>query len=300
MLQDKERPAPLMLREKEHHAPNGLIVLLGLLAVLAGSISGLIMAASAEQAPVAIMFAVIVALVAVGFGGLFTVNPNEGRVLTLFGKYVGTVREAGLWFANPFYAKKRISNRVRNFETTKLKVNDNHGNPIEIAAVVVWKVVDSAEALFEVDDYQHYVQTQSESAVRALAQTFPYDAHATDEIALSTHPLEVAKGLQGAIAERLEKAGVQVIEARISHLAYAPEIASAMLRRQQASAIIAARRKIVEGAVGMVENALELISEKSIVKLDDERKAAMVSNLLVVLCSDRDAQPIVNTGTIYQ
>jgi regulator of protease activity HflC (stomatin/prohibitin superfamily) len=289
-----------MLREKEHHAPNGLVVLLALLAVLAGSIYGLISAATADRAPLAITFAVTVALISVGFGGLFTVNPNEGRVLTLFGKYVGTVREAGLWFANPFYAKKRISNRVRNFETTKLKVNDNHGNPIEIAAVVVWKVVDSAEALFEVDDYQHYVQTQSESAVRALAQTFPYDAHATEEIALSTHPQEVAKGLQSAIAERLEKAGVSVIEARISHLAYAPEIASAMLRRQQASAIIAARRKIVEGAVGMVENALELISEKSIVKLDDERKAAMVSNLLVVLCSDRDAQPIVNTGTIYQ
>jgi regulator of protease activity HflC (stomatin/prohibitin superfamily) len=179
-------------------------------------------------------------------------------------------------------------------------VNDNHSNPIEIAAVVVWRVVDSAEALFEVDDYQHFVQTQSESAVRALAQSYPYDAHLVEEIALSTHPAEVAKGLQSAIQERLDKAGVNVIEARISHLAYAPEIASAMLRRQQASAIIAARKKIVEGAVGMVENALELISAKSIVVLDDERKAAMVSNLLVVLCSDRDAQPIVNTGTIYQ
>jgi hypothetical protein len=289
-----------MLREKEHRATNGLAFLLVGLVVLGMSVFGVINAAIAERPGMVGASIALLVLMGIGFGGLFTVNPNEGRVLTLFGRYIGTVREAGLWFANPFYAKKRISNRVRNFETTKLKVNDNHGNPIEIAAVVVWKVVDSAEALFEVDDYQHYVQTQSESAVRALAQTFPYDAHATDEIALSTHPLEVAKGLQGAIAERLEKAGVQVIEARISHLAYAPEIASAMLRRQQASAIIAARRKIVEGAVGMVENALELISEKSIVKLDDERKAAMVSNLLVVLCSDRDAQPIVNTGTIYQ
>ena len=289
-----------MLREKEHRATNGLAFLLFGLGLLGGSMFGLINAATAERAALAVAWSVLLVVICIGFGGLFTVNPNEGRVLTLFGKYVGTVRQAGLWFANPFYAKKRISNRVRNFETTKLKVNDNHGNPIEIAAVVVWKVVDSAEALFEVDDYQHYVHTQSESAVRTLAQTFPYDAHATDDIALSTHPQEVAKGLQGAIAERLEKAGVQVIEARISHLAYAPEIASAMLRRQQASAIIAARRKIVEGAVGMVENALELISEKSIVKLDDERKAAMVSNLLVVLCSDRDAQPIVNTGTIYQ
>jgi regulator of protease activity HflC (stomatin/prohibitin superfamily) len=289
-----------MLREKEHRATNGLAFLLIGIVVLVGSVMGLIGAANAERAGLVVVFAVILVTMFVGFGGLFTVNPNEARVLTLFGRYIGTVREAGLWFANPFFAKKRISLRVRNFETTKLKVNDNHSNPIEIAAVVVWKVVDSAEALFEVDDYQHYVQTQSESAVRALAQTFPYDAHATDEIALSTHPQEVAKGLQAAIAERLEKAGVDVIEARISHLAYAPEIASAMLRRQQASAIIAARKKIVEGAVGMVENALDLISDKALVQLDNERKAAMVSNLLVVLCSDRDAQPIVNTGTIYQ
>jgi regulator of protease activity HflC (stomatin/prohibitin superfamily) len=289
-----------MLREKEHRATNGLAFLLVSLAGLAVSIFGLISAAKAERPAMAVIWVVVFGLMCLGFGGLFSVNPNEARVLTLFGKYVGTVREAGLWFANPFYAKKRISLRVRNFETAKLKVNDNHSNPIEIAAIVVWKVTDSAEALFEVDDYQHYVQTQSESAVRALAQTFPYDAHATDDIALSTHPQEVAKGLQAAISERLEKAGVNVIEARISHLAYAPEIASAMLRRQQASAIIAARFKIVEGAVGMVENALDLISAKSLVQLDEERKAAMVSNLLVVLCSDRDAQPIVNTGTIYQ
>jgi len=288
-----------MLKEKEHRATNGLFVLLVGLAVLAMSIIGL-GAANAERDAVVVAWIILIGLVCFAFGGLFTVNPNDAKVLTLFGKYIGTVREAGLWFANPFYVKKRISLRIRNFETAKLKVNDNHGNPIEIAAVVVWKVVDSAEALFEVDDYQHYVQTQSESAVRALAQTFPYDAHATGEIALSTHPQEVAKGLQAAISERLEKAGVQVIEARISHLAYAPEIASAMLRRQQASAIIAARAKIVEGAVGMVENALDLISQKSLVVLDDERKAQMVSNLLVVLCSDRDAQPIVNTGTIYQ
>jgi len=289
-----------MFREKEHRATNGLAFLLLGLVMIGAGIFGLVGAAQAERPGMFAGVGLFMVLVFVSFAGLFTVNPNEARVLTLFGKYIGTVREAGLWFANPFFAKKRISLRVRNFETTKLKVNDNHSNPIEIAAVVVWKVVDSAEALFEVDDYQHYVQTQSESAVRALAQTFPYDAHASGEIALSTHPQEVAKGLQAAIAERLEKAGVQVIEARISHLAYAPEIASAMLRRQQASAIIAARYKIVEGAVGMVENALELISAKSIVALDDERKAAMVSNLLVVLCSDRDAQPIVNTGTIYQ
>ena len=289
-----------MLREKELKATNGLLVLLVGLAMLIVSIVGLVGAANAEAAGRAIAWGVLLTLSIVAFSGLFTVNPNEGRVLTLFGRYMGTVREAGLFFANPFYMKKRISLRVRNFETAKLKVNDNHSNPIEIAAVVVWRVVDSAEALFEVDDYQHYVQTQSEAAVRALAQSYPYDAHLVEEIALSTHPAEVAKGLQSAIQDRLEKAGVNVIEARISHLAYAPEIASAMLRRQQASAIIAARYKIVEGAVGMVENALELISQKSLVTLDDERKAAMVSILLVVLCSDRDAQPIVNAGTIYQ
>jgi regulator of protease activity HflC (stomatin/prohibitin superfamily) len=294
-----------MLREKEHKATSGLFVLLLIFALFIMSLVGIVTGASSAEdgGPWGyLILPSVFVLVAtfVSFFGLFTVNPNEAKVLTLFGRYIGTVREAGLWFANPFYIKKKISLRVRNFETTKLKVNDNHSNPIEIGAVVVWKVVDSAEALFEVDDFQHYVQTQSEAAVRALAQSYPYDAHLVEEIALSTHPAEVAKGLQSAIQDRLEKAGVNVIEARISHLAYAPEIASAMLRRQQASAIIAARYKIVEGAVGMVENALELISQKSLVALDDERKAAMVSNLLVVLCSDRDAQPIVNTGTIYQ
>lgn len=289
-----------MLREQEFKPVHGLFMLLVMFGMLAAVLAGIIAAANAENGLGAALLALLAVIVSIGFAGFFAVNPNEARVVTLFGRYIGTVREAGLWFANPFYIKKRISLRVRNFETTKLKVNDNHSNPIEIGAVVVWRVVDSAEALFEVDDYQHFVQTQSEAAVRALAQSYPYDAHLVEEIALSTHPAEVAKGLQAAIQDRLEKAGVNVIEARISHLAYAPEIASAMLRRQQASAIIAARKKIVEGAVGMVENALELISAKSIVTLDDERKAAMVSNLLVVLCSDRDAQPIVNTGTIYQ
>jgi regulator of protease activity HflC (stomatin/prohibitin superfamily) len=242
----------------------------------------------------------ILVAVIIGLSGLFTVQPNEAKVLTLFGKYVGTVRDPGLWWANPFYYKKRISLRVRNFETAKLKVNDNHSNPIEIGAIIVWKVVDTAEAMFEVDDYAHYVVMQSESAVRALAQSFPYDAHKEDDVSLSQHPSEVARSLQQAVSDRLQKAGVEVVEARLTHLAYAPEIAAAMLRRQQASAIISARQKIVEGAVGMVENALQLISHKGLVQLDDERKAAMVSNLLVVLCSDRDAQPVVNTGTLYQ
>ncbi len=289
-----------MFREIRFKATNGLAALV--LFLLAGGVAiwRLIAAAGAQRPGLAVTWAVVFGLVGLGAGGLFTVQPNDAKVLTLFGRYIGTVRDAGLRWANPFYSKKRISLRVRNFETGKLKVNDIHSNPIEIGAIVVWKVIDSAEAMFEVDDYQNFVQTQSESAVRALAQSYPYDAHVDGEKALSTHPDEIASSLQKAIQDRLDKAGVDVIEARISHLAYAPEIASAMLRRQQASAIIAARQKIVEGAVGMVENALSMISDRSLVQLDEERKAAMISNLLVVLCSDRDAQPIVNAGTIYQ
>lgn len=238
-------------------------------------------------------------LIFVSLPGLVMNQPNEARVLTLFGRYAGTVKEAGLWWVNPFTVKKRISLRTRNFETAKLKVNDAGGNPIEIAAIVVWRVVDTAEAMFEVDDYDNYTRVQSESAVRTLASSYPYDSHTAGGIALSSHTTEVAANLMDQLAERLAKAGVQVKEARISHLAYSPEIAQAMLQRQQASAIIAARYKIVEGAVGMVENALELLAQKNILHLDDERKAAMVSNLLVVLCGERGTQPIVNTGTLY-
>ncbi len=232
-------------------------------------------------------------------GGLFVVNPNEARVLQLFGGYVGTAREDGLRWANPFYSTRSIMLRVRNFESTKLKVNDHDGNPIEIGAVVVWKVVDTAEACFEVENYEHYVNVQTEAAIRTLASHYPYDAHIDGEFSLRGSADEVAGRLKGEIQQRLEKAGVRVIEARLSHLAYAPEIASAMLRRQQAGAIIAARQRIVEGAVGMVEMALDLLQKSDKVKLDDERKAAMVSNLLVVLCADREAQPVVNTGSIY-
>jgi len=234
------------------------------------------------------------------WAGLFIVNPNEARVLQLFGRYSGTVREQGLKWANPFFTKSKISLRVRNFETGKLKVNDNNGNPIEIGTVVVWKVVDTAEALFEVDDYVNFVHVQSEAALRNLATDYPYDAHGHADVALSSHTSQISEQLKGEVQDRLEKAGVEVIEARISHLAYSPEIAHAMLQRQQATAVIAARAKIVEGAVGMVDSALELLSSKKIVDLDEERKAAMVSNLLVVLCSDRGTQPVVNTGTIYQ
>jgi len=241
--------------------------------------------------------AFITALVALG--GFFIVQPNEAKALVLFGTYKGTVSQDGFWWANPFMTKQTISLRVRNFETAKLKVNDNHSNPIEIGAIVVWKVVDSAEALFDVDDYVRYVEVQAESALRTVATQYPYDSHSAGEHALSTHTEEVSHALEQALADRLRKAGVEVVEARISHLAYSPEIAAAMLQRQQASAIIAARQKIVEGAVGMVEMALGMLSEKAIVQLDEERKAAMVSNLLVVLCSERSSQPVVNAGSIY-
>ncbi len=232
--------------------------------------------------------------------GLFVVNPNEGRVLQLFGDYVGTATTAGLRWANPFYTKKRISLRVRNFESTKLKVNDLEGNPIEIAAVVVWRVVDTAEAVFEVDDYQNFVKVQSEAAVRNLATSYKYDAHEEDQMSLRGNTTAVADHMKKEIQDRLAKAGVEVLEARISHLAYAPEIAQAMLQRQQAGAIIAARQRIVEGAVGMVQMALDMLSQRDILELDNERKAAMVSNLLVVLCGERSTQPVINTGTIYQ
>ena len=238
-------------------------------------------------------------LVLVWFG-LFVVNPNEGKVLQLFGAYRGTVRDPGLRWANPFYTKKKVSLRVRNFESAKLKVNDRIGNPIEIAAIVVWKVIDTAEAVFLVDDYQQFVKVQTESAIRNLASQYSYDTYEENSESLRSHPGETNTQLKQEIQERLAQAGVEVIEARISHLAYAPEIAGAMLQRQQASAIVAARQKIVDGAVGMVEMALARLAEEKVVELDEERKAVMVSNLLVVLCGDRShVTPVVNTGTLY-
>ena len=288
-----------MFRENQYRASNGLTSLALLVIVGLAALAALMKSAEAQSTPGILVSLLVIVLVCVALGGLFIVNPGDAKALLLFGSYKGTVKTAGFWFANPFFNKRKISLRIRNFETQKLKVNDNRGNPIEIATIVVWKVVETAEALFEVDDYQKYVTVQSESAVRAVAQLYPYDSHADNEEALSTHTAEVSKALQQAIEERLAKAGVEVIEARISHLAYSPEIAQAMLQRQQATAIIAARFKIVEGAVGMVENALELLGQKGIVTLDEERKAQMVSNLLVVLCSERAASPIVNAGTIY-
>ena len=289
-----------MIREQDTNGLPGLPMLLALLAGIALSAWFLAQSARAED-PIGIVGAsLVVTFLAFLLGGLFTVNPNEGRVLQLFGRYVGTAKVQGLRWANPFYSKKKVSLRVRNFESSKLKVNDLEGNPIEIAAVVVWKVVETAEAVFEVDDYENYVHVQSESALRNLATSYPYDGHSDEVVSLRGNTAAVAEHLKREIQDRLAKAGVQVIEARISHLAYAPEIAAAMLQRQQAGAIIAARARIVEGAVGMVEMALDLLSKKSIIQLDEERKAAMVSNLLVVLCGDRNTQPVINTGTIYQ
>src|SRR4051812_49349208 len=289
-----------MIRERAHNGLPGLPMLLLLIAAEAGSIWMLVKNIQSESSPEIIFAALMIALVSLLMTGLFMVNPNEGKVLQLFGAYKGTAKVQGLRWANPFFAKKKVSLRVRNFESSHLKVNDIDGNPIEIAAVVVWKVVETAEAVFEVDDFEHYVKVQSEAALRNLATSYAYDAHDDQHISLRGHTGAVADHLKREIQDRLSKAGVEAMEARISHLAYAPEIAAAMLQRQQAGAIIAARQRIVEGAVGMVEMALDMLSQKSIVQLDEERKAAMVSNLLVVLCGDRNTQPVINTGTIYQ
>ena len=289
-----------MIREQKFEATAGLPMLLLFLVAGALEIAGFVNGAAEGATLLALGSALAFVLTVFLAAGLFVVNPNEGRVLQLFGDYVGTVRTPGLRWANPFYTKKRISMRVRNFESARLKVNDSDGNPVEIASVVVWQVVDSAEAVFEVDDYNNYVHVQSEAALRNLATSYPYDTHDDQHTSLRGHTAAVAEHLKREIQERLARAGVEVIEARITHLAYAPEIAHAMLQRQQAGAIIAARQRIVEGAVGMVEMALAMLSEKGVVALDEERKAAMVSNLLVVLCGERGAQPIVNTGTIYQ
>jgi len=289
-----------MVRERGYNGLPGIPTLLVLIAVQLGLVWALVINIQARNAVGITLVSLALAFVVFLLAGLFMVNPNQGVVLQLFGAYHGTAKAQGLRWANPLFTKKGVSLRVRNFESSHLKVNDNEGNPIEIAAVVVWKVVETAEAVFEVDDFENYVHVQSEAALRNLATSYPYDAHADDLVSLRGHTSAVADHLKREIQERLSKAGVEVIEARISHLAYAPEIAAAMLQRQQAGAIIAARQRIVQGAVGMVEMALDMLSEKSIVTLDEERKASMVSNLLVVLCGERGAQPIINTGTIYQ
>ena len=288
-----------MMREVKRDALPGIPILLILIVSELVSAGWLIGAIKRGSAPEIIGTLIVIAIAAVLMAGVFTVSPNQGRVLQLFGAYKGTAREPGLRWASPFYTKRALSLRVRNFETAKLKVNDKRGNPIEIAAVVVWRVVDTAEAAFQVDNYENYVHVQSEAALRNLATGYPYDAHTEGEVAISSHTAEVSTQLRTEIHDRLQKAGVEVIETRVSHLAYAPEIAAAMLRRQQAAAVVAARRTIVEGAVGMVENALEMLAERKVIELDGERRAAMVSNLLVVLCSEQNTQPVVNAGSLY-
>jgi regulator of protease activity HflC (stomatin/prohibitin superfamily) len=289
-----------MSQEKAIRGFSGWAVVVVLIGVMLLGSYGLVGAARAEQAWGIVFWTLVVILAGGSFAGLTVVNPNEARVVTLFGVYKGSIKTAGSWWVNPLTSRRRLSLRVRNFESGRLKVNDHDGNPIEIAAVVVWRIVETFEAVFNVDDYEHFVHVQTEAAVRILATTYPYDAHEDGSLSLRSSVGEISERLRHEIQERLAKAGIEVIEARISHLAYAPEIAGAMLRRQQATAVIAARQRIVEGAVGMVEMALEEISRKAVVQLDEERKATMVSNLLVVLCSERGVEPVVNTGTLYQ
>ncbi|MEU0202671.1 MULTISPECIES: SPFH domain-containing protein [unclassified Streptomyces] len=298
-----EMPAPRVREFTAHSIGGGLALLLGLLGLLAGA--GLIAAATAVDATGAkaglIIGGILVALAAfLAMCGLNMVAPGEARVVQLFGRYRGTIRQDGLRWVNPLTSRTKISTRVRNHETAVLKVNDAYGNPIELAAVVVWRVEDTAQATFEVDDYIEFVSTQTEAAVRHIAIEYPYDAHEEDGLSLRGNAEEITEKLAVELHARVEAAGVQIIESRFTHLAYAPEIASAMLQRQQAGAVVAARRQIVDGAVGMVEAAIARITERDIVELDSERKATMVSNLMVVLCGDRAAQPVLNTGSLYQ
>ncbi len=288
------------MRENEIRGFSGWLVVAVQLSVLVLCVMAFVSAVRAESGLLALAWVLVIAVDGLCVAGLAVVNPNEAKIVTLFGVYKGSIKQAGLRWVNPLTTRKKISLRVRNFETGKIKVNDRDGNPIEIAAVVVWRIVETFEAVFNVDDYEHFLHVQSESAVRILATSYPYDAHEEGQLSLRLSAAEVADRLRHEIQERLSKAGIEIIEARISYLAYSAEIAGAMLRRQQATAVIAARQKIVEGAVGMVEMALDEISRKHIVELDDERKAAMVSNLLVVLCSDRGVEPVVNAGSLYQ
>jgi len=289
-----------VFREKQATALPGLVMTLLFIAIEVLSVWYFVDRVSGRDGWMAVAAAIGFTIGLIGLFGLTAVSPNDARVLQLFGTYTGTLREAGFWWVNPFsFPRRSVSLRIRNFESSKLKVNDHDGNPIDIAAIVVWRVTDTAEATFQVDDYENFVKVQTEAAVRNLATSYPYDAHQDGQLSLRTSSAEITDRLRTEIQDRLAKAGIEVIEARLSHLAYAQEIAQAMLRRQQASAVVAARTRIVEGAVGMVEMALDELSKRGIITLDDERKAAMVSNLLVVLCSEQNTQPVVNTGTLY-
>jgi regulator of protease activity HflC (stomatin/prohibitin superfamily) len=288
------------INEKSANKLNGFLMLFILLLLIALEIYLLILGIRTDNSQILWIFLPLLVVLFLATSGFVVVQPNDSRVLILFGKYIGTVRESGFWWINPFTVRKKVSLRIRNFNSQKIKVNDLHGNPIEIGAVIVWRVTDSAKAVFDVENYEQFVDIQSETAIRSLASEFPYDVSEDDKASLRGSPQEIAENLNNTLQSRLEVAGVDVLEARISHLAYAPEIAQAMLRRQQAQAIIAARTKIVEGAVGMVEMALHALSEQNIVKLDEDKKATMVNNLMVALVSETEVQPIINTGTLYQ
>jgi regulator of protease activity HflC (stomatin/prohibitin superfamily) len=286
-------------QERKANTSNGGVILLLTLAVLGAAIWAFIQLITYDSGPHALLMIVLIFVAVMMLVGFYSLQPNEAAAITLFGNYKGTDRTPGLRWVLPWYTKKKISLRVRNVTGEKLKVNDKRGNPIEIAAVVVWRVTDSAQALFDVDHYQTFVDIQIETAVREIASHFAYDHAAEGEATLRGDADQVSALLREKLQDRVSVAGVVIDETKLSHLAYAPEIAGAMLRRQQAEAVLAARRFIVQGAVEMVEHALEQLSEREIVKLDDERRATMVSNLLVVLCGDRDAQPVVNTGSLY-
>ena len=288
-----------MAHEHEIRGIAGWPMVFLLAAVVLAASAGLVLAAREAMVEGILLSSLVIAIACACFAGLTVVNPNQAKVVTLFGVYKGSLKAPGLWWVNPLTTRRRLSLRVRNFESGKLKVNDHDGNPIEIAAVIVWRIVETFEAVFNVDDYESFVQIQSESALRAMATSYPYDQHEEGQLSLRSHAAEISAHLAKELSERLADAGVQVLDARISHLAYAPEIAQAMLQRQQANAIIAARTRIVAGAVGMVEMALAELQKNGVVHLDEERKAQMVSNLLVVLCGERATQPIVNAGTLY-
>ena len=288
------------ISEKSANKLNGFLMLFVLIALIVLDIYLLVNGIKTDNIQILWIFIPLIFVIILVSSGFVVVQPNDSRVLILFGKYIGTVRNSGFWWVNPFTIRKKISLRIRNFNSQKIKVNDLHGNPIEIGAVIVWKVIDSAKAVFDVENYEQFVDIQSETAIRTLASEYPYDVTEEDTPSLRGTPQVIAESLKNTLQTRLEVAGVDILESRISHLAYAQEIAQAMLRRQQAQAIIAARQKIVEGAVGMVEMALKMLSEQNIVKLDEDKKATMVNNLMVALVSESEVQPIINTGTLYQ
>lgn len=286
--------------EKSGSKINGYPALFLEIIVVCSAIFSLVQAVRFEDTAILTLFIFLLLIFFLTVSGFFVVQPNEARVLVLFGKYTGSVRDSGFWWTNPFATKKHVSLRIHNFNSEKIKVNDLMGNPIEIGAVIVWRVVDSSRALFDVENYEQFVAIQSETAIRSLASEYPYDSHDENTPSLRGKPIDIAENLKKQLQIRLEIAGVDVIESRISHLAYAQEIAQAMLRRQQAEAIVAARKKIVEGAVGMVEDALKMLTAQNIVQLDEDKKATMVNNLMVALVSDHEAVPVINAGTLYQ